>query len=152
MYANPPNVHQGHNQQHYLPHIHSNGHANHPAPQMHPQHSPAQPPPPQRPAPAASIPKSPINVVGIPSVHIENNQLVVGSSQSSQCSPSISCGPPAYISQVRHDPTPPSRCWATVHLEQSGCVIGMGPYPPIHLSHPCNAAQGPDQSGQGSAW
>lgn len=37
----------------------------------------------QRPPPNANVPKEPINVVGIPSVHIENGQFVVGSSQTS---------------------------------------------------------------------
>ncbi|KAG6857555.1 hypothetical protein H0H87_000154 [Tephrocybe sp. NHM501043] len=80
MYATSSHVHNGHNLSPYdnpypIPH---------PAPQQ-PNGNPAPPPPPppssQR--SASSVPKEPIVVVGIPSVSIRNNHLVVGSSQTS---------------------------------------------------------------------
>ncbi|KAJ8083989.1 Serine/threonine protein kinase [Marasmius tenuissimus] len=47
--------------------------------------SPNPPPPaqPQRPSQQPQTTKEPVNVVGIPSVHIENGRLIVGSSQTS---------------------------------------------------------------------
>ncbi|KAF9270211.1 Pkinase-domain-containing protein [Marasmius fiardii PR-910] len=47
-------------------------------------HATSNPPPqPQRPSQQPQTTKEPITIVGIPSVHIENSRLVVGSSQSS---------------------------------------------------------------------
>ncbi|KAG6851064.1 hypothetical protein H0H93_002956 [Arthromyces matolae] len=46
------------------------------------EHSPNPPPPPSQRS-ASSMPKEPIVVIGIPSVAIQNNQLVVGTSHSS---------------------------------------------------------------------
>ncbi|KAJ7597030.1 kinase-like domain-containing protein [Mycena floridula] len=67
MYATATNVQTGHN---FVPTIVTNGHV-----QQQQQ--------PQRPTQPQNTPREPINVVGIPSVYIENNHLVVGSSQSS---------------------------------------------------------------------
>lgn len=85
MYATPSHVHNGHNLPHYTNHY-PNGSQ---IPQHSPTHqaSPVPPPPPppsQRSGPS-SVSKEPITVVGIPSVSIQSNRLVVGSSQSSQC-------------------------------------------------------------------
>lgn len=128
------NVHPGHNSVNYPPTIVTNG-------QSHPQRS----------APTTNPTKDPINVIGVPSVHISNNQLVVGSSQSSLYSflvpvifPNLS---DLFLLQAPHDPIRLSRSSATVHLELSGCVIGMGPYPPIPRCHPCNVGPVRGQNG-----
>lgn len=83
MYATSSHVHNGHNPPYYSNHF-PNGHQNS---QRSPVHPPPQniPPAPQRPA-APAISKEPITVVGIPSVSIQNNRLVVGSSQTSKSS------------------------------------------------------------------
>jgi hypothetical protein len=81
MYATSSHVHNGHNPPYYSNHF-PNGH----------QHSPVHPPPqnippaPQRPPVLPAVSKEPITVVGIPSVSIQNNRLVVGSSQTSKSS------------------------------------------------------------------
>jgi meiosis induction protein kinase IME2/SME1 len=62
MYATSSHVHNGHNPPYYSNHL-PNGHQNS-------QNSP--------------VSKEPITVVGIPSVSIQNNRLVVGSSQTSK--------------------------------------------------------------------
>ncbi|KAK7694672.1 hypothetical protein QCA50_001860 [Cerrena zonata] len=73
----PNHVQQGHNPP-YNTHQQPNGHHNngHPQPNGNSHH-----PPPHKGAPPA--PKEPIHVLGIPSVTVENNQLMVGDSQSS---------------------------------------------------------------------
>ncbi|TRM66303.1 kinase-like domain-containing protein [Schizophyllum amplum] len=98
MYATSTHVHQGHN--HYDPSVIPNavyalpnGHQpqqqqqpsqhHHPQPHHQQQHQPQQPQHQQRPSQANAAPKQPVHVVGVPSVHIENDRLVVGSSQSS---------------------------------------------------------------------
>jgi hypothetical protein len=91
MYATSSNPQQGHNPHYDIPHIRiSNGHAspsnqngnsNHP-----PQPQPVAPTQSQRSAQPAAVAKEPITVVGVPSVSIQANHLVVGSSQSSQYS------------------------------------------------------------------
>lgn len=43
-----------------------------------------------------------------------------------------------------------SRSSVMVPLVPSGCVIGMGPYPPIHLFPPCSVDRVRGQSGRGS--
>lgn len=43
-----------------------------------------------------------------------------------------------------------SRYSAMVPLVPSGCAIGMGPYPPIHLFPPCSVDRARGQSGRGS--
>jgi len=157
MYATSIQVQHGHNLPHYNPHIQilTNGHVQ-PSPSHLPLpngHSHNQPPPPaqsQRSAPPPA-PKEPITVVGIPSVSIQNNQLLVGSSQSSQCPHQLTIPVflmPLLLCQVQRAPIHPSRYWATVHSVQSGCVIGMGPYPPIPHSLPCNVEQEQDQNGR----
>ncbi|TCD71543.1 hypothetical protein EIP91_008924 [Steccherinum ochraceum] len=73
----PNNGHQGHNHQHPNENNHPpNGHI----PNGHNHHSPA--PAPHR----GQAPKEPINVVGIPSITVQYDKLIVGNSQSSQCS------------------------------------------------------------------
>ncbi|ESK86652.1 cmgc rck mak protein kinase [Moniliophthora roreri MCA 2997] len=72
MYDNPSNVQNAHNIT--LPNY------QHQQPQQNGQHPPHNS---QRPSQQPQAPKSPITVVGIPSVCIENNRLAVGSSQSS---------------------------------------------------------------------
>lgn len=95
--------------------------------------------------------KDPVTVVGIPSVSIQNNRLEVGSSQSSQSLSFIARSPLTHPPmQVRHDLTHPSRYWEMVLSERSGCAIGMGPYPPIPLSLPCNVDGARARSGLGS--
>lgn len=54
--------------------------------------------------------------------------------------------------QVRRAPTPPSKSWVMDHLEQCGCAIGMGRYPPIPPYLLCNAEQAQDQSGLENGW
>ncbi|KAL0581619.1 Serine/threonine protein kinase [Marasmius crinis-equi] len=49
----------------------------------HHSQSPPPPPQPQRSAQQPQAAKEPVSVVGVPSVHIENGRLIVGSSQSS---------------------------------------------------------------------
>ncbi|KAG6911968.1 hypothetical protein DXG01_000216 [Tephrocybe rancida] len=78
MYATSSHVHNGHNLSPYDNHY-PNGH---PIPQQ-PHNQPTPPPPPPSQRSASSVPKEPIVVVGIPSVSIQNNHLVVGTSQSS---------------------------------------------------------------------
>lgn len=79
MYATSSHVHNGHNPPYYSNHF-PNGHQNS-------QHSSVHTPPqnilpaPQRPVPP-TVSKDPITVVGIPSVSIQNDRLVVGSSQT----------------------------------------------------------------------
>ncbi|KAG5733324.1 Sporulation protein kinase pit1 [Termitomyces sp. T112] len=77
MYATSPHVQNGHNLSPYDNHY-PNG-------QSIPQHSPnpPNPPPPLSQRSSSSVPKEPIVVLGVPSVSIQNNRLVVGSSQSS---------------------------------------------------------------------
>ncbi|KAF5370229.1 hypothetical protein D9615_010086 [Tricholomella constricta] len=79
MYATSSHVHNGHNLSPY-----DNNYTNgHPIPQHSPNHHNPPPPPPPSQRSASSVPKEPIVVVGIPSVSIQNNHLVVGTSQSS---------------------------------------------------------------------
>ncbi|KAL7285325.1 hypothetical protein ACG7TL_000420 [Trametes sanguinea] len=84
MYTN--HVHQGHNPviplHNPYPNHMSNGHAH----QHHPLPNPPQPPPPQ-PSNHRSQPQAPkerITVQGVPSVTVQNDELVVGDAQSSQ--------------------------------------------------------------------
>jgi len=80
MYAISSHVYNGNNLPPYNIH-HTKGHqlAQH---SPNPPHHPPLPPPSQR--SASSIPKEPIVVVGIPSVSIQSNRLVVGNAQTSQ--------------------------------------------------------------------
>ena len=55
-----------------------------------------------------------------------------------------------YYHQVRRALIHLSRSSAMVPLVPSGCVIGMGPYPPIHLFPPCSVDRVRGQSGPGS--
>lgn len=140
MYATPSHVHNGHNLPHYNNHY----------PNPH-QAPPPPPPPSQRSAPAA-VSKEPITVVGIPSVSIQNNHLVVGTSQSSESQPTtfsliIHL---VYASQVRRAPTLLLKSSAMGHSVRSGCAIGMGRYPPIPHFPPCSVEQGQDLNGQES--
>jgi hypothetical protein len=84
MYATSSHVQQVH---HPPPHNHQPNGNGHPHPIQPNGNSLHQTPPPtqsNRSAPSAAT-KEPIVVVGIPSVYIQNNQLQVGNSQSSQC-------------------------------------------------------------------
>ncbi|KAH9849738.1 kinase-like protein [Lenzites betulinus] len=88
MYTN--HVHPGHNPvplHNPYPNHMPNGHAHHP-------HHPPQPPhpPPTNHRPHQQAPKERITVQAVPSVTVQNNELVVGDSNSSQC-PSVA--PPA---------------------------------------------------------
>ncbi|KAF8078629.1 Pkinase-domain-containing protein [Lyophyllum atratum] len=78
MYATSSHVHNGHNLSPYNNHY-PNGHS---VPQQSPNHPNPDPAPPPSQRSASSVPKEPIVVVGVPSVSIQNNQLVVGTSQS----------------------------------------------------------------------
>ncbi|KAG6900131.1 hypothetical protein C0993_002476 [Termitomyces sp. T159_Od127] len=77
MYATSPHVQNGHNLSPY-----NINYANGQSLPHHSPHTPNPPPPPSQRS-ASSVPKEPIVVVGIPSVSIQNNRLVVGSAQSS---------------------------------------------------------------------
>jgi len=84
MYATSSHVQQVH---HPPPHNHQPNVNGHPHPMQPNGSSLHQTPPPtqsHRSAPSAAT-KEPIVVVGIPSVSIQNNQLQVGNSQTSQC-------------------------------------------------------------------
>ena len=85
MYTN--HVHQGHNPQVLLhspyPAHMSNGHAPNSHHSPHQPHHPPQPPPPVHRAQAPTA-KERITVQAVPSVTVQNNQLVVGDSRSSQ--------------------------------------------------------------------
>ena len=76
MYAISSHVYNGNNIPPYNIH-HTKGH-------QLAQHSPNPPLPPPSQRSASSISKEPIVVVGIPSVSIQSNRLVVGNAQSSQ--------------------------------------------------------------------
>lgn len=82
MYATATHVQQIHHPP-YNPHnpAISNGHA-HQNGNSHHQPSPTAQP--QRAAPPPAAPKERIVVVGVPSVSIQNNQLQVGSAQTSE--------------------------------------------------------------------
>jgi len=157
MYATSTHVHQGHNP-HYIPQLSiPNGHAQHPfTPIHHQQPSPQPPPPPplpppsQRPPPHPTPTKDRITVAAVPSVSIECNKLVVGNSQSSKHPPfhCLSLHSRRLPSlQVPRVPTHPSRYLAMAPLAQSGCAIGMGPYPPIRPCPPCSVVPERDRSG-----
>jgi hypothetical protein len=83
MYNLQSNVHQQAPIHHPIPHHHHHHNPHHNPPQQQQQQPPQQQQLSRAAAAAAAVPKSPINVVGVPSVFIENNRLVVGSSQSS---------------------------------------------------------------------
>jgi hypothetical protein len=85
----PSHVHQAHNP-HYNPPVSNppNGLAHLPNGNDSQNAHHQQPPPPaqsHRPTPPA-VSKEPINVVGIPSVSVQTDRLIVGNSESRQCS------------------------------------------------------------------
>lgn len=100
--------------------------------------------------------KQPVTVLGIPSVTVQNDQLLVGDSHSSQSSNSSIPHPTCKIIHLTFSPitqvqlalTPSSRSSVTAPLVQSGNAIGMGRYRPIHPSLQCSQAQVQGQNTQ----
>ena len=66
------------------------------------------------------------------------------------CLSSLDSSTYTHCHQVRRALIHLSRSSVMVHLVPSGCVIGMGPYPPIHHFPPCNADRARGLSGWGS--
>ncbi len=117
-----------------------------PCPDGHGQHIPnAQP--------RSHLQRAPntVTVVGIPSVSIQNNQLVVGDAQTCMSICIISAALTNPI-QPRRAPTPQSRSSGTVPSEQYGFAIGMENS--LRAPHPrlCSARRVRVLSMQGSAW
>ena len=129
-------------------HVHSRP----PPPSNSTASSSSRPPPPHQ---SQQNTRDPVSVIGVPSVTVEYNQLVVGDARTCAFIPHASTrfqthshSPPFpslsfsfFFSQHPHAHTLLSKSSAMGRLEPSGCVIGMGPYPPIHLCPPCSAAQ-----------
>ena len=145
----PNHVQQGHNPSYHTHHQPNGHHHNgHPQPNGNSHH-----PPPHKAAPSSH--KEPIHVLGIPSVTVENNQLMVGDSQSSNFSIHLfflHYAQSAFPSQVPLAHTPPSRSSVMAPSVQYGYAIGMGRYRPIHPCPPCNVVPAQDQSTQTRDW
>ena len=92
-----------------------------------------------------------ISVQGIPSVTIQNNKLLIGTSQSSMLPKyNAHIAPPSHSMQVQGALILVSKFSVMDRSVLFGSAIGMVFYHQIHLCRRCSAGLVQDQSGQGN--